>query len=162
MGRPGLAAGGPGSLPSPHTHADPPPALTLSECVGSYRQAHACVSLDPVSILYEDLSVPLSACVCPSVSGAEINGAPGQFLFHELASQLSIPTGENQPERDARTVGKQRGWGQAAARGGVPAGLASSCRLSWWSCPGSSRQPIWSRSRREVGAGRGPLLTGQP
>lgn len=47
-GRLGLAAGGPGSLPSPHTHADPPPALTLS--VRVCARVDRRTSLDPMSI----------------------------------------------------------------------------------------------------------------
>lgn len=59
----------------------------------------------------------------------------GQFLFHELASQLSIPTGENQPERGCQGLWESRGVGASRSEGGVPAGLArSSCRPPRWSC----------------------------
>lgn len=59
----------------------------------------------------------------------------GQFLFHELSSQLSIPTGENQPERGCQGLWESRGVGASRSEGGVPAGLArSSCRPPRWSC----------------------------
>ena len=81
----------------------------------------------------------------------------GQFLFHELPSPLSIPTGENQPERGCQGLWESRGVGGELRRGkgSQPAWRGHRDALPGGAAPGSSRQPIWSRSCREVGAGEG-------
>ena len=121
-GRLGLAAGGPGSLPSPHTHADPPPALTLTVRVCLCRQAHESRPHEhPRMRTYRCLYLHVSVRLCLGRRRMK-NG--GQCLFHELPSQLSIPTGKNQPERGCQGLWESGGVGASRGEGRLPAGPA--------------------------------------
>lgn len=111
---------------------------------------------------YEDLSVPSSVYVCPSVYlclGQRRMERWGRFLFHDFPYQLSIPTAKKQPKTGCQGLcerGRVRG-GPRRPGGGHRASPSPAELLQ-----GAAGSPSGPGAAERWAVGRGPLPTGQP